>query len=669
MKAKAHFPRQAASHSRRPMTREFILGTAGHIDHGKTSLVKALTGKDCDRLPEEKARGITIDIGFAHLELPGLKIGIVDVPGHERFIRNMLAGATGIDIALLIIAADDSIMPQTREHLEILKLLGIRHGIIALTKADLVDPTTLEVVELEIRDLVMGSFLEDAPIIATSAHTGLGLEALKEAIAAECAKSEKARDRGFFRLGIDRAFVVQGHGAVVTGSVVGGSLRVGEEVEWLPRREMVRVRALHHHDKPVDEVRLGMRAALNLAGVKHEDLSRGQELATPGYLLPSRLLTVRLGALASNAKPIKHRLNARIHLGTSEVMGTISVLDADRIDPGQSALAQILLEEPVMATWGQPFVVRDAQAAHTLGGGTVLQPIAKRIRRRHLELLVQVERLESKDPLVRAATSLWFAGLEGTDPLSLARDADLSREEIEPTIQALKTSGELVESSTGQTRKLLPAGPIKAIEEKILTTLGRLHDQFPLMSTHERGHVEAQLSWLKSDDLVRRVVDSLLERKILTGNRKRIGRADFKPKLSNNLRKLKDKMVEAYRLGKFQPPDPSSFTALAGGHASSLGDLYSVCEMEDELVKVADGIWLHTESSELMRKLVRETLKLRGQKGEPGMTVAEIRDLLGTSRKFAVPICEHLDAIGLTRREGDTRVLAVALHNETAKED
>ena len=639
------------------MTREFILGTAGHIDHGKTSLVKALTGKDCDRLPEEKARGITIDIGFAHLELPGLRIGIVDVPGHERFIRNMLAGATGIDIALLIIAADDSIMPQTREHFEILKLLGIRHGVIALTKADQVDPTTLEVVELEVRELVLGSFLEESAIIATSAHTGQGLEELKQAIGQECGKAQKARDRGYFRMGIDRAFVVQGHGAVVTGSVTGGSLKVGDEIEWLPKGEKVRVRALHHHDKAVDEVRMGMRAAINLAGVKHEELARGQELCTPGYLLGSRLLTVRLQALVGITKPIKHRLNARIHLGTSEVMGTISILDADRIEPGQSALAQILLEEPVMASRGQPFVLRDAQAAHTLGGGCVLQSMAKRIRRRHLELLVQVERLESKDPLVRTSTALWFAGLEGTDPQSLARDGDLAREEIEPTIQALKASGELVETTTGTTRKLLPAGPILAIEEKILATLGRLHDQFPLMSTHERGHVEAQLSWLKSDDLVRRVVDSMIERKSLSGNRKRIGRADFKPKLSNSLRKLKDKLVEAYRVARFQPPDPSSFIALAGGHAASLADLYSVCEMEDDLVKVGEGVWLHVESAELMRKRVSETLSGRAIRGETGMTVAEIRDLLGTTRKFAVPICEHLDAIHLTRRQGDTRVL------------
>src|SRR6516164_8006898 len=273
------------------MTRDLILGTAGHIDHGKTSLVKALTGIDCDRLPEEKKRGITIDIGFAALALGAYHLGIVDVPGHERFIKNMLAGATGIDLALLVVAADDSVMPQTREHLEILRLLGLSHGLIALTKCDLVDDTTREVVELEIRELVKGTFLEKAPLIATSAQTGAGIPELRAAIAAVCRQVEERTGVEWFRMAIDRSFIVQGHGTVVTGSVTSGSVRVGDEVEWQPRGEKVRIRSLQNHDQPVEEVHRGMRAAINLAGVHHEDVVRGQEVATPGYLMPSRVLT------------------------------------------------------------------------------------------------------------------------------------------------------------------------------------------------------------------------------------------------------------------------------------------------------------------------------------------------------------------------------------------
>src|SRR5437660_4147334 len=266
------------------MSRDLILGTAGHIDHGKTSLVKALTGIDCDRLPEEKARGITIDIGFAILDLGEFRLGIVDVPGHERFVKNMLAGATGIDLAVLVVAADDSVMPQTREHLEILRLLGLRHGVIALTKCDLVDENSREVVELEVRELVQGTFLENAPLVRTSAQTGEGVPALKDAILGVCRLVEAHAGGEWFRMAIDRSFVVQGHGTVVTGSVTSGSLRVGDEVEWQPRRVRVRVRSLRNHDQPAGEVHPRQRAALDLSRVRHDGVIRGQELPTPGYL-------------------------------------------------------------------------------------------------------------------------------------------------------------------------------------------------------------------------------------------------------------------------------------------------------------------------------------------------------------------------------------------------
>src|SRR5947208_8356858 len=407
------------------MPRDLILGTAGHIDHGKTSLVKALTGVDCDRLPEEKERGITIDIGFASLDLGDFRLGIVDVPGHERFVKNMLAGVTGIDLVVLVVAADDSVMPQTREYLESLQLLGLRHGVIALTKSDLVDETTREVVELEIRELVHGSFLESAPIIRTSAQTGEGLGELKAAIAEVCRKIEDRPGHEWFRLAIDRSFIVQGHGTVVTGSVTSGSLRVGDEVEWLPRGEKVRVRSLQNHDRPVDEVHRGQRAAINLAGVHHEDVIRGQEVATPGYLVPSRVLTLRLHCLADVKRPIKHRASVRFHLGTAEIMGTVALLDCDTVDPGQWGLAQVFLEEPATGTWGQPFVVRGPSATQTLGGGQVLQPVARKIRRRHLEMLERVGRLWTGDAEQRVLTVAWFGGFSGFTVPDLVRGANV----------------------------------------------------------------------------------------------------------------------------------------------------------------------------------------------------------------------------------------------------
>jgi selenocysteine-specific elongation factor len=636
------------------MPRDLILGTAGHIDHGKTSLVKALTGIDCDRLPEEKARGITIDIGFATLNLGDFRLGIVDVPGHERFIKNMLAGATGIDLAVLVVAADDSVMPQTREHLEILRLLGLRHGVIALTKCDLVDDTTREVVELEIRDLVQGSFLEQSPIIRTSAQKGEGIAELKEAIAAACRQVEERTGQQWFRLAIDRSFIVQGHGTVVTGSVTSGSTRVGDELEWQPRGEKVRVRSLQNHDTPVEEVHRGMRAAINLAGIRHEDVVRGQELATPGYLVPSRTLTVRLHCLADVKRPIKHRAPVRFHIGTAEIMGAVALLDCNSVGPGEWALAQVFLEEPATATWGQPFVVRGPSATQTLGGGQVLQPVAKKVRRRHLEMLERIERLWTGDPEQRALTVAWFGGFAGFTVPDLVRGANLGPDQAQDMVTRLKQAGSLVEVVISPARRLvLHADMIRELDERILQALGRLHEQFPLMTTHDRQKVQSQLDYVGDEALVHAAVERLIQRRQVVGDLRRIARADFKPKLSGNLRKLKDKLVAAYKEGRFQPPEPASFAGQAGGNAANLHDLFEVCIAEGQLVRVADDIYLHADVEAEMRRLLAEKLA-----GGPGLTVAEIRDLLGTTRKYAVPLCEYLDRVGVTRREGDLRLLA-----------
>jgi selenocysteine-specific elongation factor len=636
------------------MPRDLILGTAGHIDHGKTSLVKALTGIDCDRLPEEKARGITIDIGFARLDLGDFRLGIVDVPGHERFIKNMLAGATGIDLVVLIVAADDSVMPQTREHLEILRLLGLRHGAIALTKCDLVDETTREVVELEVRELVQGTFLENAPLVRTSAHSGEGIPELKSALADVCRQIEERSGAEWFRMSIDRSFIVQGHGTVVTGSVTSGRLRVGDEVEWQPRGEQVRVRSLQNHDQPVEEVHRGMRAAINLAGVHHEDVIRGQEVATPGYLVPSRTLTVRLHCLADVKRPIKHRAPVRFHVGTAEVMGTVSLLDSDAVKPGGWALAQVFLDEAVMAVWGQPFVVRGSSATQTLGGGQVLQPVAKKVRRRHLEMLERIETLWSGAPDERALTVAWFGGFSGFTAADLVRGANVGPNQAGPVIERLTEGKTLVDVALGSGRhRLLHADMVKELDERILTVVGRLHEQFPLMTTHDRQKVQSQLDYVGDDTLVHAAADRLIVQKRLVGDLRRVARADFKPKLSANLRKLKDKVVAEFQQARFAPPEPSSFAGAAGGNAANLRDLFDVCVAEGYLVHVAGDLYLHAEAEADMRRLVTERLA-----GGSGMTVAEIRDLLGTTRKFAVPLCEYLDRAGVTMRAGDLRLLA-----------
>jgi selenocysteine-specific elongation factor len=381
---------------------------------------------------------------------------------------------------------------------------------------------------------------------------------------------------------------------------------------------------------------------------------RGQEIATPGYLLPSRVVTLRLHCLRDLKRPIKHRTPVRLHVGTSEIMGTISLLDCDAVEPGGWALAQMFLEEPATATWGQPFVVRESSAEHTLGGGQVLQPVAKKIRRRHLEMQERLERLWSGDAQQRALTVAWFGGFAGFTPADLVRGAGVGPEQAQDLILRLRQRSELVDVVISPARRLLlHADMVKELEERILPVLTRLHEQFPLMATHDRQKVQSQLDYVGDDALVHAAVDRLIQARKLVGDLRRIARADFKPKLSGNQRKLKDKIVAAYQDARFQPPEPASFAGQAGGNAASLRDLLDVCVAEGLLVHVTDDLYLHTDTEADMRRRIAERL----QEG-PGLTVAEIRDLLGTTRKYAVPLCEYLDRIGLTRRDGDLRLLA-----------
>ncbi len=642
------------------MPRDLILGTAGHIDHGKTTLVKALTGIDCDRLPEEKARGITIDIGFAHLQVGDVRLGVVDVPGHERFIKNMLAGATGIDLALLVVAADDSVMPQTREHFEILKLLGVRHGVVALTKADLVDETTRQVVALEVRELLAGSPLADAPIVATSAVTGLGIERLKEELARAAARIDRTaeEDAGdFFRMPIDRAFVVHGHGTVVTGSVASGSVRVGDELDWHRGDgtvETIRVRGITNHGRPVEEAHRGQRAGLNLAGVPHEVVRRGQELCSPGYLAPSRVVTVHLHAPARFRQAIKHRLPIRFHAGTTESLGTIALLDRDRLEPGQWGLAQIFLERPVTTVWGQGFVVRDSSAEHTLGGGRVLQPGASKLRRRYADALERLDDLLSDDAVRRLLSAVWFATYQGTGQPELVRGTGIAPDRLPGVIEASLADGRLVEFTlTGGRKVLLHGSRVAELEARILDTLATLHSENPLATTHDRQRVLARLDFVRDEALLQAVTDRLLARRCLVGDSRRLARADFRPKLTANQRKLKDRIVEAHTRAGFSPPDPQEFVNLAGGNAGAIREIYEVAVAEGLLVKINDGLYLDAATEAALRTRVSERLRTG-----PGLTVAEVRDLLGTTRKYAVPLCEYLDRVGLTTRVGDLRVLA-----------
>lgn len=637
------------------MAIDLILGTAGHIDHGKTSLVKLLTGVDTDRLPEEKQRGITIDLGFAELELGQYRLGIVDVPGHERFVRNMLAGATGVDLALLVIAADDSIKPQTREHLEILKLLDLRAGVIALTKCDLAEPTWIELVEEEIRELVADTFLADAPIIRTSTVRGDGVDALKQALgeaAAKVASLVSAKRAGPFRLAIDRTFTVAGHGTVVTGSVGSGSVKVGDELAVEPGHVLVRVRGLNVHGRTVEEAHRGQRAAINLAGIHHDEVRRGQELSTPGHLVPSRRMTVQLTASPQLVRPIKNRARVRVHLGTAEIMANVVLLDRVRLDAGQTGLAQLFLAEPAVGVWGQPFVVRSESPVMTIGGGHVLDPTAERLRRGEVDWSAQLAAWRSTDPIERAATAVRFFGLRDWQAIDLVRTAGV--EHFDDAVRALKQRGDLVELAVPPNRRLrVHRQALADIFERIEATLKKLHARFPLQTLVDKPRLTQRFAYLGGEAVVEAVLQAMQTAGRVRVTARGVALAGHGPQLTANERKLLDEILARYRAAAFQPPSVQEVKAQTLKNQASVPQLIALAATDGDLVKLTSDLYLHAEHVGAMKQKLREAFA-----AQPALTVSQIRELLGTSRKYAVPLCEYLDRTGFTQREGDERRLA-----------
>ncbi len=634
------------------MTIDLILGTAGHIDHGKTSLVRALTGVDTDRLPEEKRRGITIELGFAQLELGEYRLGIVDVPGHERFVRNMLAGATGMDLAMLVVAADDSVKPQTREHLEILRLLNLDTGVIAITKADLTEPDWIELVEEEVRTLTAGTFLANAPLVRTSVTTGLGLDALRDALAAAAARAARSQRtamiRAPFRMAIDRSFTIAGHGTVVTGSVSSGQVRLGDELVIEPGQVAVRVRGLQNHDLTVEEIHRGQRAAINLAGVHHEAIGRGHELATPGHLVPSRVLTVMLSLLRSASRPLKHRSRVRVHVGTAELPATVALLDRPGLAPGDAAPAQLFLNQPAVTTWSQPLVVRSESPVETIGGGRVLDPDAQRLRKPDDTVLALVHDLQSADVARRAAAALYFAGLRPWRPQDLVRLAGI--EHPDEVYRALLDTGDVREIAVSPTRvRRFHRLVLEQQAARVEAALHALHEQHPLRSKLDRQQLAAGFSYL-DEAVLAAVLDGLRTAGRLQVFSDGVALAGHGPKLSQYERKLLDELIEVFRTAGIQSPSVAECQQRAAKNPQSAPALLALAAANGDLVEIAAGYYLHRDVDRQLQDLLRNQLA-----GGHGVTLSEIREILATTRKYAVPYCEYLDRIGFTRRDGDLR--------------
>jgi selenocysteine-specific elongation factor len=617
----------------------YVIGTAGHIDHGKSALVEALTGIDPDRLREEKERGLTIDLGFAWLTLPsGDEVSIVDVPGHERFIKNMLAGVGGIDLALLVIAADEGVMPQTREHLAIIDLLGIQHGVVAVTKVDLVEPEFAELVAADAEEALRGTTLESAPLLLCSAVTRQGLDELMAALQSELAKTPAKRDIGRPRLPIDRAFTIAGFGTVVTGTLLDGSLREGQEVEVLPAGLHSRIRGLQAHRQKVQTAPPGRRTAVNLAGLSVEELERGMVVTTPGWLRPTTALDVRLRAVRYLRRPLRHSMTVTFHTGSAEVEGRLLLLDREELPPDESAWAQLRLGGPVAAVKGDGFVIRDPN--DTLGGGRIVDTQARRHRRFHAPTIDKLEAIDRGSP--REAVLIAVAAGEPTTLRDLQRGLDLAADEVQAAVESAVNDGDLIAADVRPLAVgtlLFSAQGFATLSERMEAALGGYHRQFPLRLGMPREELRSRLRLdSRAFDQAAAVWSRRGEIREVGGS---VSLAGHEPRLDPEQEKRAQQMLAILRAQPFTPP------ILSGEDA-----LLAYLEDRGDIVRVDERVVFAAEAYREMVELVVAHLKER-----ESVTLAQVRDMLGTSRRYAQALMEHMDQQRITRRVGDERVL------------
>lgn len=616
-----------------------IIGTAGHVDHGKTTLIRALTGVDTDRLAEEKRRGMTIDLGFAPFMLPGgRQAGVVDVPGHEKFLKNMLAGAGGMDVVMLVVAADDGVMPQTREHLDILATLHVPRGLVVLTKVDAVDPELVELAAEDVRGALEGTFMADAPILPVSAQTGEGLDALREALV-RVADAAVPRDAaGPSRLPIDRVFVKQGFGTVVTGTLASGTLREGDAVALEPAGLTSRVRGLHVHGAKRTEARAGQRVAVNLVGLEKHEIGRGDWLVTPGAAAPSTLLDVRV-ELLPQAKPLAHRTRIRLHHGTGELIGRVVLLDRDVVEPGDAAFAQLVLERPAAAGFGDRFVLRRYAPSDLIGGGEVLHPAPPKHRRGQAATLASLERLGEGDVLGAMAEALRRAGEKPLD---------------EATLLGFVPPGRRDEAKAWLKKHAFDAGGGRWLHGEGTMAVGAA-------LTANLANYHQAMAWrvgLPVDELAKRtklpqpvvakVTAALVASGALVPTGRLLSLPGHAPALPPELARAK-----AAVLGRFaeQPlADQEDFAQAGAG--DKLPALLEDLVEAGALVRVSGGIYASAERLTAIKAKLREAFR-----ASPQLTASQMREAIETSRKYAIPFLEYLDSSGFTKRQGDLRTL------------
>jgi selenocysteine-specific elongation factor len=634
--------------------KSIIVGTAGHIDHGKTALVRALTGVDADRLPEEKRRGITIDIGFADLDLGEVRIGFVDVPGHERFVKNMLAGAHGVDLVALVIAADESVMPQTREHFDICRLLGVSAGVIVLTKKDLVDDELLQLAQAEAEELVKGSFLEGAPIVAVSSRTGEGIEQLRVALRDQGLRVTERSADFITRLPIDRAFTVKGFGAVVTGTLIAGQIDEVDELELLPAGARVRVRGVQVHGSSVKQASAGQRTAINLGGVEAAALERGMLLASAALLRPTRVVDASVQLLDNAPRPLRSRQRVRVHMGAAEVLARVRVLDvSNEIAPGRRGFAQFRFEAPIVGVRGDRFIVRAYSPQETIGGGTILDPFASRHRAREFhDLHTALENLSSPDRALQLTQFVVNAGLTGLTVADLAARTAWKNEVIVAAI-ASATANEGIVNVEGT---LISRAAFEDFDRELIAEVTAHHKREPLSRGLSKEILRERFFSGSSPEAFRAVLAEVEKRGAIVVEKEVVRLRDHSRELSADDARMRDALEQTFRHAGVAPPSINDAFARAGliGSPQHARKILQMLIDAGALVKVYGDMFFHASA---LDDLVNQLRAHASRTPDRVIDVGAFKDLAGISRKYAIPLLEHFDRQRVTRREGDRRVI------------
>jgi selenocysteine-specific elongation factor len=629
--------------------KRFIIGTAGHIDHGKTTLVRAMTGIDTDRLKEEKKRGISIELGFAPFTLPsGQKAAIVDMPGHERFIRHMLAGAFGIDIVLLTIAADEGVMPQTREHMDIIELLGVNKGIVVITKKDLVDEEWLMLMEEEVQEYIDTTILKDAAVIAVSAVTREGIPELMALIEKLASEVEEKPVWGQARLPIDRVFTVSGFGTVVTGTLWSGQLRIGDILELMPVQKPVRVRTIQVHNEKVDTAYAGQRVAVNLQGVELADIKRGYLLATAGYLSPSYRVDARLHLLSSSKRTLKNWNRVRFHLGTDETLGRVVLLDRDELQAGDEAYAQIVMEKPVVACKGDRFVIRYYSPVNTIGGGIIIDgnaPKQKRFREDVLDELVIKEEGSLYDVVLHELES---HPEEFISVSELSKRTGSGQEQIKQELQQLVDDEKIIKIKD---QVYISTYGVQVINARIVETLAQYHRQYPMRSGYPREDMRSRFFKQLNPKDFNLIIKQLEEQGSLSSRHNQLMLPQHMPQPGGRDRETIAQITKIMEEQMFTPPGLEELMAVSGRSEQEFGEIMAYMIDAGILVKINQDTVFSNQAIEEGKKRL-----LAYFEQEPELSLATARDILNTTRKYALPLIEYYDRIRFTHRVGDIRV-------------